>query len=122
MYFSSSVGKGFIMSDEEEVTGVISVRNKVEIQGIQIDNTIVNYQKSSKRNSSFREKISDTINDTLRRKKKQKYKKEPVEFLYINRPDFSSDESLGPPDDTESDVKVNYKTEVIHAINMQNCK
>ena len=30
MYFSSSVGKGFIMSDDEEVTGVISVRNKVE--------------------------------------------------------------------------------------------
>ena len=29
MYFSSSVGKGFIISDEEEVTGVISVRNKV---------------------------------------------------------------------------------------------
>ena len=29
MYFSSSVGKGFIISDDEEVTGVISVRNKV---------------------------------------------------------------------------------------------
>ena len=31
MYFASSVGRGFIISDEEEVTGVISVRNKVEI-------------------------------------------------------------------------------------------
>ena len=30
MYFSSSVGKGFIISDDEEVTGVISVRNKVD--------------------------------------------------------------------------------------------
>ena len=27
MYFSSDVGKGFIISDEEEVTGVISVMN-----------------------------------------------------------------------------------------------
>ena len=40
-----------------------------------------------------------------------------MEFLYVNRPDFSSDESLGPAD-TESDVKVNYKTEVIHTINV----
>ena len=32
MYFSSSLGKGFIISDDEEVTGVISVRNKVELQ------------------------------------------------------------------------------------------
>lgn len=29
MYFSSSLGKGFIISDDEEVTGVISVRSKV---------------------------------------------------------------------------------------------
>ena len=28
MYFSSDAGKGFIISDDEEVTGVISVRNK----------------------------------------------------------------------------------------------
>ena len=27
MYFSSDVGKGFIISDDEEVTGVISVVN-----------------------------------------------------------------------------------------------
>ena len=27
MYFSSDVGKGFIISDDEEVTGVISVMN-----------------------------------------------------------------------------------------------
>ena len=28
MYFASSAGRGFIISDDEEVTGVISVRNK----------------------------------------------------------------------------------------------
>ena len=27
MYFSSELGKGFIISDDEEVTGVISVKN-----------------------------------------------------------------------------------------------
>ena len=32
MYFSSSLGKGFIISDDEEVTGVISVKSKVEIR------------------------------------------------------------------------------------------
>ena len=29
MYFASSLGRGFIISDDEEITGVISVRNKV---------------------------------------------------------------------------------------------
>ena len=29
MYFASSAGRGFIISDDEEITGVISVRNKV---------------------------------------------------------------------------------------------
>ena len=43
-------------------------------------------------------------------------KKEPVEFLYVNRPDFSSsDESLAPVD---NEGKVKYKTEVIHTLNM----
>ena len=69
------------------------------------------YQKIRKRNS-FREKISDTINETLRRKKKQKYRKEPLEFLYVNRPDFSSSESLC------DDVKVKYKSEVTHLVNV----
>lgn len=31
MYFASSAGRGFIISDDEEITGVISVRNKVDI-------------------------------------------------------------------------------------------
>lgn len=31
MYFASSAGRGFIISDDEEITGVISVRNKVNI-------------------------------------------------------------------------------------------
>ena len=31
MYFASSAGRGFIISDDEEITGVISVRNKVKI-------------------------------------------------------------------------------------------
>ena len=30
-YFASSLGRGFIISDDEEITGVISVRNKVAI-------------------------------------------------------------------------------------------
>ena len=33
MYFASSAGRGFIISDDEEITGVISVRNKVKIGG-----------------------------------------------------------------------------------------
>ena len=60
-----------------------------------------------KRSSSFREKISDTINETLRRKKKQKTRTVPLDFLYVNRPDFSSEESLcfqaGDDDATEKD-------------------
>ena len=34
MYFASSAGRGFIISDDEEVTGVISVRNKESVQGL----------------------------------------------------------------------------------------
>ena len=79
MYFSSEVGKGFIISDDEEVTGVISVKNP-----------------SRKKHKSFRDKISGTISDTLRRKNKQKKSKtkDIPNFLFVNKPYFSSEESI----------------------------
>ena len=55
MYFSSDAGKGFIISDDDEVTGVISVRNKDK-------------KKTKKRHPSFRDKITETITETLTRK------------------------------------------------------
>ena len=71
-------------------------------------------QKKGKasRQSSFRDKISDTINDTLRKKKKVKSKPEIVDldFLYINRPDFSSAESLHVANNNE--LKNSNNTEI----------
>ena len=71
-------------------------------------------QKKGKasRQSSFRDKISDTINDTLRKKKKVKSKPEIVDldFLYINRPDFSSAESLNVANNNE--LKNSNNTEI----------
>ena len=67
-----------------------------------------------KRSSSFREKISDTINETLRRKKKQKSRTEPLEFLYVNRPDFSSEESLC--------VQEKEKSELAQVVKVWSCK
>ena len=83
LYFSSDAGKGFIISDDEEVTGVISVRNKDK-------------KKTKKRHPSFREKITESITDTLTRKGKKKIRKRtdiPI-FLYVNKPHFSSESSL----------------------------
>jgi len=99
MYFASSAGRGFIISDDEEITGVISVRNK---------------KKGRTRTSSFRNKISDTINDTLKRKKKTKRSSEPIDFVYVNRPDFSSSESINL---TNGDVKNNFRSEISHFVN-----
>ena len=71
-------------------------------------------QKKDKasRHPSFRDKISDTINDTLRKKKKVKSKPEIVDldFLYINRPDFSSAESLNVANNNE--LKNSSNTEI----------
>merc|ERR1711976_250287 len=99
MYFASSAGRGFIISDDEEITGVISGRNK----------------KNKTRSSSFRDKISDTINDTLRRKKKlrSKLRPEQIEFLFVNKPNFSSDESLHVLEPEKS----KFKTEISHFVN-----
>ena len=65
MYFSSDAGKGFIISDDEEVKGVISVRNRDK-------------KKTEKRYPSFREKITDTITDTLTRKARRKEGRELI--------------------------------------------
>ena len=81
MYFSSDVGKGFIISDDEEVTGVISVMNM-----------------SRKKSKKIRDKITGTITDTLRRntkgRKKSKAANNIPNFLFVNKPYFSSEESL----------------------------
>ena len=73
-----------------------------------------NLQKkgAASRQPSFRDKISDTINDTLRKKKKVKSKPEIVDldFLYINRPDFSSAESLNV--DNNNELKNSNNTEI----------
>ena len=78
MYFSSEVGKGFIISDDEEVTGVISVRNP----------------SRKNWNSSIQE--SSTITDTLqkRAKRKQTKKKNVPNFLFVNKPHYSSNSSI----------------------------
>jgi len=105
MYFASSAGRGFIISDDEEITGVISVKNKK--------------QKKS-RQSSFREKISDTFHDTLRKKRRSRPKKpDPIDFLYVNKPDFSSNESVHVtvPVLANGSTKPTYKSEVAHFIN-----
>ena len=83
MYFSSEAGKGFIISDDEEVTGVISVKNPTK-------------KKTKKRHPSFRDRITDTITDTLKRtgKKKRSKKIDIPNFLFVNKPYFSSEDSL----------------------------
>ena len=104
MYFSSSTGKGFIVSDDEEITGVISVRNK---------------SKQKKRTPSFRNMISDTINDTLKRKKKPKPKTNIADFLFVSKPHFSSDESIERLNSSLKDKKQKeklFKSEVTHMI------
>ena len=74
-----------------------------------------NLQKkgNASRQPSFRDKISDTLNDTLRKKKK-KVKSKPeivdLDFLYINRPDFSSAESLNV--DNNNELKNSNNTEI----------
>ena len=79
MYFSSDVGKGFIISDDEEVTGVISVMNM-----------------SRKKTRKIRDKITGTITDTLKRNAKRKRDKarDVPNFLFVNKPYFSSEESV----------------------------
>ena len=76
-----------------------------------------NLQKkgAASRQPSFRDKISDTINDTLRKKKKVKSKPEIVDldFLYINRPDFSSAESLNV--DNNNELKNSNNTEIFES-------
>ena len=83
MYFSSEVGKGFIISDDEEVTGVISVKNPSR-------------KKTKKQHQSITERISGTISETLKRntKRKRSKKNDIPNFLFVNKPYFSSDESI----------------------------
>ena len=83
MYFSSEVGKGFIISDDEEITGVISVKNPSR-------------KKSKKQHQSIKDRITGTISDTLKRNnKRNRSKKNDIpNFLFINKPYFSSEESI----------------------------
>ena len=83
MYFSSEVGKGFIISDDEEVTGVISVKNPSR-------------KKTKKQHQSITERITGTITDTLKRNTKRKLakKNDIPNFLFVNKPYFSSEESI----------------------------
>ena len=83
MYFSSEVGKGFIISDDEEVTGVISVKNPSR-------------KKTKKQHQSIRDRITGTITDTLKKtaKRKRSKRNDVPNFLFVNKPYFSSEESL----------------------------
>ena len=83
MYFSSEVGKGFIISDDEEITGVISVKNPSR-------------KKSKKQHQSIKDRITGTISDTLKRNtKRNRSKKNDIpNFLFVNKPYFSSEESI----------------------------
>ena len=83
MYFSSEVGKGFIISDDEEVTGVISVKNPSR-------------KKTKKQHQSITERITGTISETLKRNTKRKRSKRDdiPNFLFVNKPYFSSEESI----------------------------
>ena len=84
MYFSSEAGKGFIISDDEEVTGVISVRNTEK------------KKKTKKSHPSFGNMITDSITDTMKRKGKKKRSKQSStpSFLFVSKPYFSSEESI----------------------------
>ena len=91
MYFSSEIGKGFIISEDEEVTGVISLRNP----------------SRKKRNSSIQ--ASSTITDTLKRraKRKQTKKKNVPNFLFVNKPHYSSNSSIEiVPDNEASEASI----------------
>ena len=78
MYFSSEVGKGFIISDDEEVTGVISVKNPSR-------------KKTKKQYQSIKDRITGTITDTLKKTAKRKLSKKNdiPNFLFVNKPHFS---------------------------------
>lgn len=79
MYFSSEVGKGFIISDDEEVTGVISVMNTLR-------------KKSKGRVRQPSESKMETLQ--RRAKRKQSKKNNIPNFLFVNKPHFSSNSSL----------------------------
>ena len=73
MYFSSDAGKGFIISDQEEVTGVISVKNEAK-------------KKAKKTHPSFKDRKTDTFTDTLKRrgKKRMIQRSDIPDFLFLN--------------------------------------
>ena len=79
LYLSSVVGKGYIISDDEEVTGVISVRTKGN-------------QRLRRRS---RKVSSDTKTQTLEKRKRRKPREEKENnFLFVNKPHYSSDSSI----------------------------
>ena len=79
MYFSSEVGKGFIISDDEEVTGVISVRNTLR-------------RKAKEKVRKTSESKMDTLSRRARRR--QIKQKNIPSFLFVSKPHFSSNSSL----------------------------
>ena len=114
MYFSSDVGKGFIISDDEEVTGVISVMNmsRKKSRKIRFKWNCIRINLKSLGPSIlltffkffilFRDKITGTITDTLKRntkRKKSKANHDIPNFLFVNKPYFSSEESLPGTDE-----------------------
>ena len=93
MYFSSEAGKGFIISDDEEVTGVISVKNPSR-------------KKTKKQHQSIKDRITGTITDTLKRKRKKSKRNDIPNFLFVNKPHFSSEESVNELEN--EDLKSEY--------------
>ena len=71
------------MADDEEVTGVISVKNPSK-------------RKTKKQHQSIKDRITGTITDTLKRtaKRKRSKKNDIPNFLFVNKPHFSSEESI----------------------------
>ena len=148
MFFTSELGKGFIISDEEEVWPLLRVVHILQIgdEGggkkdpkcdyvtyifiLLLCNCLFNSRggftqsylalfchtqvtgvismkdptkkkkkkrKKAGREGSLRARISETISDTLRRagrRKKTSVRCDIPNFLFVNKPHFSSDESL----------------------------
>ena len=149
MFFTSELGKGFIISDEEEVRPLFRGHSYIANKGLggkganktpsvimqhililQLCNSLCNgrggftqsyltlfchtqvtgvismkdptkkkkkKRKKAGREGSLRARISETISDTLRRagrRKKTSVRCDIPNFLFVNKPHFSSDESL----------------------------
>lgn len=87
------MGRGIIISDEDEVTGVISVKANKDINNGRNYQTLPNPAKSK----SMREKLTDTLNRKGKGKKKKNEPKKPPPsppFVFANKPHFSSESDV----------------------------